>query len=132
MEFTPYAKCVWLVRRQIERAMTGWGCAEDDTATAVLICGEMATNAVEHARVPGERFEVQVTVNGNACLIEVSDPLTVPPRPASPTPDDEHGRGLHLVAALADDFGHRLRPEGGKTVWARLTLTTDKEAAWPR
>ncbi|MFE1959839.1 ATP-binding protein [Streptomyces sp. NPDC059479] len=112
-----------LVRRQVERAMTAWGCAEDDTATAVLISSELATNAIEHAYVPGERFGITLTVTRRDCLIEVADPLPAPPRITSPSLDDEHGRGLNLVATLSEGFGHHRRADGGKTVWARLTLT---------
>ncbi|MBD0737871.1 hypothetical protein BGM09_31795 [Streptomyces sp. CBMA29] len=36
--------------------------------------------------------------------------------------DDERGRGLALVAALAKETGHHLRVPVGKTVWARLEL----------
>ncbi|WP_281196387.1 ATP-binding protein [Streptomyces lushanensis] len=123
MDFTPYARCVSLVRKQVVRAMTGWGCAEDDTAAAVLISSELVTNAIEHAHVPGERFGITLAVTRRHCLIEVADPLTTAPWITSPSLDDEHGRGLNLVATLAEDFGHHRRADGGKTVWARLTLT---------
>jgi hypothetical protein len=37
-------------------------------------------------------------------------------------PDDESGRGLYIVAALADDHGcYRVGRPNGKIVWARLT-----------
>ncbi|MEU8570681.1 ATP-binding protein [Streptomyces pathocidini] len=124
MEFTPNPRCVALVRRQVERAMTAWGCDADDTAAVVLICSELATNAVEHACVAGENFEVRVTAVGKECLIEVADPSDVPPSPASPDVEAEHGRGLQLVAALADSVGHWYRSPTGKVVWARMVLGT--------
>jgi hypothetical protein len=33
-------------------------------------------------------------------------------------PDDESGRGLLIVAALADRWGSEPYPPSGKTVWA--------------
>ena len=34
--------------------------------------------------------------------------------------DDEYGRGLAIVAALADKLGHDVRASG-QTVWAEVT-----------
>jgi hypothetical protein len=39
------------------------------------------------------------------------------PREASD--DEEYGRGLAIVAALADKLGHDVRPDG-QTVWAEV------------
>ncbi|MFI9581553.1 ATP-binding protein [Streptomyces sp. NPDC052236] len=122
MEFTPHEKCVWLVRRQVRRRLARWGCGEDDVDTAVLVCSELATNAVRYACVPRQNFEVHLSVTGKECLVEVSDVSDIPPCPATPDEDAEHGRGLLLVAALAENVGHRLRTPVGKTVWARLLL----------
>jgi len=36
------------------------------------------------------------------------------------TDEDTGGRGLHLVDALAGDWGIRRREDGGKVVWFRL------------
>ncbi len=41
----------------------------------------------------------------------------VGPRDASD--DDEYGRGLAIVAALSDKFGHDVRASG-QTVWAEV------------
>ncbi len=53
---------------------------------------------------------------------------TLPLRPRGPAPspvadflslpDDESGRGLLIVAALADRWGSEPYPPSGKTVWA--------------
>ena len=123
MEFTPDEQSVWLVRRQVAHALSAWGYGEDDTATVVLVCSELATNAVRYAHVPGRSFEVGVSATGKECLVEVSDVSDDLPRPTEPEPDDEHGRGLLLVTALAESVGHRRRTPTGKTVWARLRLS---------
>jgi hypothetical protein len=39
-----------------------------------------------------------------------------------PTPEDEHGRGLQLVALIADRWGTRPTPDG-KSVWCALSVS---------
>ncbi|MET7903945.1 ATP-binding protein [Streptomyces sp. NPDC005355] len=53
--------------------------------------------------------------------MEVSDPREGRPGIAEATPDDESGRGLAIVDALAEAWGVRERIVG-KTVWARVGL----------
>jgi anti-sigma regulatory factor (Ser/Thr protein kinase) len=129
MQFSPFTKSVSLARRLAERTLTNWGCPPEAVDDAVLICAELAANAVRHAHVPGTAFEVRLTLTGGACLIEVSDPLTTPPRfdasgaEGEPDLDAECGRGLALVTALSEARGHRLAPNGaGKTVWAQVPV----------
>lgn len=126
MDFTSAPQYVSLVRRQIARAIGSWGCAPEDVDRAVLICSELATNAVQHGHRAGSRFSVAVVIDRSGCLIEVSDSGTGVPRPAVAQTEDEHGRGLALVKALADDVGHRLNRPCGKTIWARFTLASDR------
>jgi hypothetical protein len=48
-----------------------------------------------------------------------------PSTPPIPDSSSESGRGLHLVAALSDDWGVTPRPAApGKTVWAELHVPT--------
>ncbi|MFW6722388.1 ATP-binding protein [Streptomyces sp. MAR4 CNY-716] len=122
MLFIPYAKSVRLVRAQVTKALAGWGCCGGAADDVVLICSELATNAVQHAHTPGRLFMVRLTLRGRVCVIEVSDANRVPPRRLAAGPEDECGRGLRLVAELADGMGHHDREPLGKTVWARVTL----------
>ncbi|MGI5482849.1 SpoIIE family protein phosphatase [Streptomyces lavendofoliae] len=96
---------------------------------AVLVVGELVTNAVVHAGTTVELlFRLEDPADGRpaALVLEVSDH-----HPARPVRHDayqededgldEYGRGLRLVAALTECWGITYRP-GLKTVWARLPL----------
>ncbi|MFF9136297.1 ATP-binding protein [Streptomyces albogriseolus] len=102
--------------------------------TLTLITAELCANAVQHGRVPGRDFHVRLTAeaDGRGLRVEVSD-ARAERRPAatvSPNPDaeSESGRGLLLVATLADDWGVTDRPGGpGKTVWASVDVPASAE-----
>ncbi|MDQ0986990.1 hypothetical protein [Streptomyces sp. V2I9] len=51
-------------------------------------------------------------------------PMLAAPLPTQAGEDDECGRGLLLVAALSEETGHHDRHPIGKTVWARLILSS--------
>ncbi|MDU0253869.1 ATP-binding SpoIIE family protein phosphatase [Streptomyces sp. PU10] len=92
------------------------------TADALVVVSELVTNAVVHA---GTDVEVGLRVEETGTLVvEVADrhPSRAPSGGGDhETPHDpaEYGRGLRLVAALAEAWGITYRP-GSKTVWARL------------
>ncbi|WAP56254.1 ATP-binding protein [Streptomyces sp. S465] len=105
--------------------LTAWGLSPGGGGhdAAVLVVAELAANAVLHGRVPGRDFAVRLTYDerGGVLEIEVSDTHEKCPVPKAPTSEDEEGRGLLLVEALADRWGIRERRGPGKTVWARIT-----------
>lgn len=88
-----------------------------------LVVGELAANAVTHGLVPGRDVLLRLTRATGRLLVEVSDTRGERlPDVRTGLPDDaEEGRGLLLVAALAEEWGVTAR-EGapGKTVWAAL------------
>ncbi|WP_254878493.1 ATP-binding protein [Streptomyces sp. NA04227] len=120
MQFTTSVKAVALARHQSEKTLRAWGYGQCDTDRIVLAVSELATNAVRHGRVRDRLFEVRLTEELDGLLLEVSDASERVPRPVCAGEDDESGRGLALVAALAEDFGHHPRVPIGKTVWARF------------
>ncbi|GAA2117725.1 ATP-binding protein [Streptomyces synnematoformans] len=100
-----------------------WGLPPDAADTAVLLVSELLTNACLHARAPRDRHIAARCVLGDKGLrVEVSDAGDcAPPAPRRAGPDDESGRGLALVAALASRWGAYPRRNGiGKTVWFEL------------
>jgi serine phosphatase RsbU (regulator of sigma subunit)/anti-sigma regulatory factor (Ser/Thr protein kinase) len=94
---------------------------------AVVVLSELVTNAVVHA---GTSVDVlcrldEAAADGTpaAFVVEVTDHHPARAvrshRTSRPPETPEFGRGLHLVASLAEAWGITYRP-GTKTVWARL------------
>jgi anti-sigma regulatory factor (Ser/Thr protein kinase) len=84
-----------------------------------LCVSELATNAVAHGTPPDGQFAVAVVWDKRCICVEVRDTGGGSPVVASAAGTDEHGRGLALVQALADDWGVFFHPVG-KTVWFAL------------
>ncbi|MEV8541987.1 SpoIIE family protein phosphatase [Streptomyces sp. NPDC051572] len=102
-----------VVREQLHE----WGLAKL-ADNAALLAGELVTNAVRHSH--GRRIALRL-VRGDTLLCEVDDDDPTLPSLLSAGPDAEFGRGLHLVGALAREWGAS-RTTTGKTVWFELTL----------
>ena len=86
-------------------------------ADAALATSELVTNAVLHGRPP---VDLRLRIEGSDAVIEVRDQATYQPRKLRPDEDDEHGRGLQIVAALSARWGTRAT-EHGKAVWCVLS-----------
>ncbi|MFF5184568.1 PAS domain S-box protein [Streptomyces sp. NPDC000345] len=104
-------------RAFLHKALTSWNCMSraDD---ALLLLSETLTNAVLHAHGPiGLHLHRTVT----DLTVEVSDRSPHLPQPRLATEEEESGRGLILVRALAAGWGVRPTDEG-KTTWFTLRL----------
>ena len=89
---------------------------------AELCVTELFANAVAYTRsgwLPGGTVTVTVRIVGGSAVVTVLD-QGAPDAPLLADPDglDEHGRGLRLVNALADDWGTAPDP-AGRAVWFR-------------
>ncbi len=85
--------------------------------TLSLLTSEIVTNAVVHG---GSNICLELSVlPAYAVRVEVFDASLDLPEVRNPPPDGESGRGLQLVAALANDWGARRRLDG-KVVWFEL------------
>jgi anti-sigma regulatory factor (Ser/Thr protein kinase) len=105
-----------MARRFVVRATVaaGWEEHADDVA---LLTSELATNAVLHGQRP---IAVTVEAGGHRLRVEVQDAAPALPMELDPSPEMEHGRGLAIVEALADDWGAERVAGNGKVVWAEL------------
>lgn len=113
-EFPPEAPSVGEARRSARRQLTQWG-LEDHTPLVDLVVSELATNVIRHATGPiGLRL-----IFDRSLTVEVHDDADTTPHLRHAGPQDEGGRGLFLVASLAQHWG--TRHEGtGKTIWADM------------
>jgi anti-sigma regulatory factor (Ser/Thr protein kinase) len=105
--------------------LRAWGIGPTLTERAETVIAELAANAVLHGRVPGRCFRLTLVLDETAgqLRVEVSDPRgdRKPHLPAVSADVDARepgGRGLMLVAALADHWDCVPLPPAGKTVRA--------------
>ncbi|MBV9366256.1 MAG: MEDS domain-containing protein [Solirubrobacterales bacterium] len=103
------------VMSTLERSAYGERVSVDDVQ---LVVSELATNAVIHA---GSAFSVSVRCADDAIRIAVQDWSSTWPQLRGGSPAARSGRGLHLVGAVAREWGVEPAPDG-KTVWAELPL----------
>jgi anti-sigma regulatory factor (Ser/Thr protein kinase) len=93
-----------------------------DRADDIRVCvSELATNALRHTPA-GHLFLVRVLAQEHLVHVEVHDAGDGEPHVCSPADTDDRGRGLLLVAALADDWGTADRNGPGKVVWAAFKV----------
>ncbi|MGW3632375.1 ATP-binding protein [Streptomyces sp. NPDC005122] len=105
--------------RHLTRArLAGWAMSDDTCDTAVLVVSELVTNAILHSA--SRRVVCELHDNDDLVRIAVRDEGRAPGEPhPSPRPDEEHGRGLPLVAAVCRAWGAQ-DTGPGLLVWADL------------
>ena len=113
----PAPQSVAAARRFVDRTLREWG-HPDLADTTCLLLSEILTNAVRHAHKPiGLRLHHTL----REVTVEIADDSTHLPQRRLPDPDDENGRGLMLVDALASTWGTK-PTNTGKTVWFTLAV----------
>jgi ABC-type branched-subunit amino acid transport system ATPase component/anti-sigma regulatory factor (Ser/Thr protein kinase) len=96
--------------------LTQWG-LEDMVFVTELILSELITNAIRYASGP-----IQVRLlRARTLICEVSDTSSTAPHLRYAATTDEGGRGLFLVARLAEQWGTRYTPTR-KIIWAEQLL----------
>ncbi|MEU0413792.1 SpoIIE family protein phosphatase [Streptomyces griseorubiginosus] len=103
-------------RAAVTGQLAAWG-LEELSFTVELIASELVTNAIRHATGP-VRLRL---LRDRALICEVSDGSGTSPRLRRARTEDEGGRGLFLVAQLAERWGTRYTPDG-KIIWTELPL----------
>ena len=107
---------VRLARRFVAKKLDEWDLGEisDD---ALLVASELAANAITHAE---SECRIRLSLKPASFRIDVFDSGDGTPEPQPASATLEHGRGLHLVAAITSAWGLEVVPGFGKLVWAEL------------
>ena len=117
-KFPESTSSVPMARQFVAESLTD--VAPELSETAALLVSELATNAIVHATSDFSVTVLYPTPAGRV-RVEVVDSVPGAPSPLHPPPTAPHGRGLLLVASLAEEWGvdGAGSPEG-KTVWFEL------------
>jgi anti-sigma regulatory factor (Ser/Thr protein kinase) len=123
LEVPPEPSALRTARAFTDSTLRGWSLAGEVVDDAALILSELLTNAIVHGAPP---IRIRLRRTRGELAIEVDDGASAMPRKLRTTPEDEHGRGLSIVAHLGSRWA--ARPCGhGKTVWSTLPLETAAE-----
>ena len=107
--------------------LESWGIDEQVADDLVLMTSELVTNAMLHGRPP---IDLRLRFTGTEVVLEIQDRAAYRPHRRRAEDDDEHGRGLQIVAALADRWGSRASGSG-KSVWLSRQLPREDAPGYP-
>jgi serine phosphatase RsbU (regulator of sigma subunit)/anti-sigma regulatory factor (Ser/Thr protein kinase) len=105
-------------RQLIRDPLKRWG-LEDLLSVTELLVSELVTNAIRYAK--GD-ISLRLVREPESVVCEVHDTSPALPRVLTVDKDAENGRGLHVVAQLANRWGAR-RTHLGKVVWCEQTVS---------
>ncbi|MEV6649078.1 SpoIIE family protein phosphatase [Streptomyces sp. NPDC051219] len=106
-----------VARRHTRQTLTDWSVDEDTAYATELIVSELVTNAVRYGTPP---LQLRL-IKDRTLTCEVQDTSTSAPHLRHARTVDEGGRGLFIVAQLAQKWGTRYTTEG-KTIWTEQAL----------
>ncbi|MGW4518844.1 SpoIIE family protein phosphatase [Streptomyces sp. NPDC004393] len=112
-----HAKAAATARTHAQHQLAHWGVDEETAYTTEMIVSELVTNAVRYG-TPPLRLRL---IKDRTLTCEVHDANSLAPRLRHAKTIDEGGRGLFIIAQLAQNWGVRYSLDG-KTIWAEQTL----------
>ncbi|MDA5141114.1 ATP-binding protein [Streptomyces sp. AD681] len=124
LQFSSTRRGARLARLLTYEQLRSWKVSPGVADRAEQIVAELAANAALHSRVQGRDFRLTLANDSATGVLRVAvtdargDQLPPPVADFIRPSDDESGRGLLIVAALADRWGSDPYPPSGKTVWA--------------
>jgi anti-sigma regulatory factor (Ser/Thr protein kinase) len=128
--FTPEDANLNAARAGLTHALNDVGVSGPAIDDALLVLNEMTSNAIRHART---EYTITATLTAGTLRLEVFDRDTRPPSLLGLDDQSTSGRGLHLIAALASDWGWRTATSqdgvSGKLVWAEMHVGQPKTDA---
>lgn len=124
-----------IARHICRDALNEVGVAPDCTSDIEIALSEACTNVLEHSG-PGDEYRVDVTVNGDTCVIRVIDTGHGFDSGTLADMGDnlaaEGGRGVGLMRALVDRIEFISKPEAGTVVHLEKTLHLDGDGPGAR
>ncbi|MFF7263615.1 ATP-binding protein [Streptomyces sp. NPDC008159] len=111
---------VSLLRKAAAAQLSQWG-VDGSVEEASLLVTELATNVLKHVG-EGASATLILELRSERLRVEVHDKSHVIPSARVSDCTEECGRGLHMLAALALDWGTN-RTAVGKAVWCEIPLT---------
>jgi serine phosphatase RsbU (regulator of sigma subunit)/anti-sigma regulatory factor (Ser/Thr protein kinase) len=116
-QLDPEETSVRQARHLLRDPLKRWG-LEDLLPVTELLVSELVTNAIRYAQ--GD-IRLRIVHEPESVVCEVHDTSPALPRVLQVDRDAENGRGLHVVAQLANRWGTR-RTHSGKVVWCEQTI----------
>ncbi|MGP8299712.1 ATP-binding protein [Streptomyces inhibens] len=121
-------RSVGRARQMLRHQLQSWHVDSELDYMAELLLSELVTNAVNAQAAAAEEVGVRITLSASCLRLEVRDTSDELPVMNQAEEDEECGRGLVLVDALASGWG--VDQDGiGKVVWAELAVS---DASAPR
>jgi serine/threonine-protein kinase RsbW len=115
------AETVRLTRKVLDASLAALGVGEFVRGDIILALGEACANVIEHADSSDE-YEVRVQLTNSLCVVEVVDTgrgfdsASLNQARAEQLSTAEHGRGLQIIDALAENLQITSRPLEGAMI----------------
>ena len=121
VDLPPVLSSVPTARHLVIELLYAWG-APHEIDDAALLVTELVANVVDHVE-EASACTVEVALSDGSLRVAVADGCPTLPVRRELSTERARGRGLQLVAALADRWGSELH-RGGKRVWFELQFSS--------
>jgi serine/threonine-protein kinase RsbW len=127
------AETVRLTRKVLDASLAALGVADFVRGDIILALGEACANVIEHADSSDE-YEVRVQLTNSLCVVEVVDTgrgfdsASLNQARAEQLATAEHGRGLQIIDALAENLQITSRPLEGVMIRFEKPLEASLDA----
>ncbi|MFI7364040.1 ATP-binding protein [Streptomyces sp. NPDC050149] len=118
--FAPDEYQVAQMRKITAAHLRRWRVPETTVDNVVIAVSELVTNGIQHGH---GAIALTAICSDGVLRVEVTDGNPSPAQLTTAGDDDLSGRGLFLVAVLAQDWGVS---DGGRTTWCEFRLASGR------
>jgi serine/threonine-protein kinase RsbW len=128
------AETVRLTRRVLDASLAALNVADEVRGDIILALGEACANVIEHADSSDE-YEVRVQLTNTLCTVEVVDTgrgfdfTSLNQARTDQVTTAEHGRGLLIIDALAENLQITSHPLKGSMIRFEMPLQMSLETS---